>query len=106
MQLLCHKEESNFIFVPAIRTTRNQLWHIKQRKKKIFFRLCCLTGFLFFLLFICFFYTGHGVFVFICFFFAVCDLMSLFLSYSGLDNECLVGLDDLAFLNGALVHSA
>ena len=71
MQLLCHKEESNFIFVPAIRTTRNQLWHIKQRKKKIFFRLCCLTGFSFFLFFICFYfllYRSQGFLYLVVFF--------------------------------------
>ena len=68
MQILCHKEESNFIFVPAIRTTRNQLWHIKQRKKDFFSSVLSHRVFIFFYFLFVFFYTGHGVFVFICFF--------------------------------------
>ena len=104
MQILCHKEESNFIFVPAIRTTRNQLWHIKQRKKDFFSSVLSHRVFIFFYFLFVFLYRSRGFCIYL-FFFAVCDLMSLFLSYSGLDNECLVGLDDLAFLNGALVHS-
>ena len=84
----CHKEESNFFFVPAIRTTRNQPWHINVRKKKIFFRLCFLTGFYIFMFF--FFYLFFMFFLFLCFFvynaghscvfyesFAVCDLVML-----------------------------
>ena len=93
----CHKEESNFFFVPAIRTTRNQPWHINVRKKRFFFGCVFSQGFIFlcfsfFICFLCFsfFYLFFMFFLFLCFFvynaghscvfyesFAVCDLVML-----------------------------
>lgn len=69
MQLLCHKEESNFIFVPAIRTTRNQLWHIKQRKKKDFFSsVLSHRVFIFFTFYLFFLYRSRGFCIYLFFF--------------------------------------